>query len=387
MRVLLDCRMASWSGVGRYTVGLARALAARADVELIQVCAAGETPPAEPGFLVRVATATAHPFGLRGALELGRLARSIDPDLVHCTHFPTPLPLQMPLVVTLHDLIPLIVPASMPSIARRLAYRMWNRRAAGLAESVITPSRATARDLVRLFPSAQGKLAVIPEAADDFSSGHVARLTGRLDLLTSAPYLLAMGNTRPHKELPTLLGAFGILAPSFPDLRLLLVGTEPASYLRSEMKGVPADVCDRVAFTGLLENAELRALYAGCMVFVLPSRYEGFGLPALEAMALGAPVVCADAASLPEVVGEAAMMFPAGDQGQLATSIAYLLRDPVLRRNLGTAGRSRAARFAWADTAASTVAVYAAVLHGRDISSLGWGTDNASPPEPRGEKS
>ena len=130
MRVLLDCRMTGWSGIGRYTAGLARALAARADVELIQVCCSGENPPAPPGFLVRAVAATAHPFSVRGALELGRLVRKTDPDLVHCAHFPTPLPVQVPLVVTLHDLIPLMVPASMPSLARRLAYRLWNARAA-----------------------------------------------------------------------------------------------------------------------------------------------------------------------------------------------------------------------------------------------------------------
>ena len=194
-----------------------------------------------------------------------------------------------------------------------------------------------------------------------------------------------MGNTRPHKELPTLLDSFGMLATSFPDLRLLLVGNEPTGYRQAELKVVTAEISDRIAFTGRVEDAELRALYAGAMVFVCPSRYEGFGLPALEAMALGAPVVCADAASLPEVVGEAALMFPAGEQGRLATAVARLVRDPVLRQNLATAGRSRAEQFTWADTAAATVAVYAAVLRGTDISSSGLGNDSAPPSDPRSD--
>jgi len=372
MRVLLDCRMAGWSGVGRYTTGLARALAARADVELIEVCAAGEAPPAPSGFLVRTVTAAAHPFSVRGAMELGSIARKTAPELVHCPHFPTPLPVEVPLVVTLQDLIPLTVPGSMPSLAKRTAYRLWNARAISAADSVITPSRATAADVVRLFPAAEDKLVVTPYAADDFSSGPVARLTGRLAQLTSAPFVLAMGNTKPHKDLPTLLNAFGIVAPSFPDLHLLLVGSEPSGYLPSQLKGVPSDLSDRVTFTGPVDDSELRTLYAGARVFVCPSRYEGFGFPALEAMAFGAPVVCAEAASLPEVVGEAALLFPAGEQGRLATAMAHVLRDPGLRHNLAAVGRARAAQFAWSDTAAATVAVYSAVLHGRDVSALGW---------------
>src|SRR5450759_843720 len=154
MRVLLDCRMASWSGVGRYTTGLARALAARDDVELVQVCAVGADPSVGPGAGVAVVTAAVHPFGVRGALELGRLARKVKPDLVHCPHFPTPALVRGPLVVTLHDLTPLLVSGVMPSAAKRVVYRRWNARAARLADRVVVPSRATAADVERLFPAA-----------------------------------------------------------------------------------------------------------------------------------------------------------------------------------------------------------------------------------------
>jgi glycosyltransferase involved in cell wall biosynthesis len=373
IRVLLDCRMASWSGVGRYATGLARALAARADIELIQVCAAGEPPPAPPTSQVSAVAASAHPFGLHGALELGRLVRGTDPDLVHCLHFPTPWPTQAPLVVTLHDLIPLVVSGVMPSLPKRLIYRMWNARAASAANLIIVASRATRQDVARLFPAAEDKLVVTPYAADDFSSGPASQLAGRLAQLISTPYLLAMGNTKPHKDLPTLLNAFGIVASSFPDLRLLLVGSEPAGYLEIQLAGVPNEIATRVVFSGPISDAELRTLYAGAAVFVCPSRYEGFGLPALEAMALGAPVVCADAASLPEVVGDAALLFPPGEQVMLADAVARILRDQALRHQIVTAGRSRAAQLTWANTAAATVAVYSAVLHDSDVSSSGWG--------------
>ena len=352
MRVLLDCRMAGWSGVGRYTTGLARALAARDDIEIVQVCAAGAAPPVARGRGVEVVAAAAHPFGVRGAFELGRLAREARPDIVHCPHFPTPAPVRGPLVVTLHDLTPLVVPGAMPSTARRAVYRAWNSRAARLAGRIIVPSRATAADVTRLFPAARGKLAVTAEAADDFSAGAAASLAGPLADLVARPYVLAIGNTKPHKDLPTLLRAFAHVASARPDLRLLLVGAEPP--------GPPASA--RVAFTGRVSDAELRALYAGASAFVFPSRYEGFGLPPLEAMAFGAPVVCADAASLPEVVGDAALLFPSGDAAALAAALFRLLDDPALRERLAQAGRERAAQFTWQRTAAATVAVYREAL-------------------------
>jgi alpha-1,3-rhamnosyl/mannosyltransferase len=111
-----------------------------------------------------------------------------------------------------------------------------------------------------------------------------------------------------------------------------------------------------------VSDAELRALYAGARAFVCPSRHEGFGLPPLEAMALGAPVVCAAAASLPEVVGDAAVLFPAGNGEALAAALRSVLGDDMLRQRLRQAGRERAAQFTWQRTAAATVAVYGEAL-------------------------
>jgi glycosyltransferase involved in cell wall biosynthesis len=362
MRVLLDCRMAAWSGVGRYTTGLARALAVRDDIDLVQICIAGGPSPAMPGPGVEVAFAAAHPLGVRGALELGRLARKAKPDVVHCPHFPTPAPVRVSLVVTLHDLTPILIPGVMSSAVKRVVYRRWNARAARLADRIVVPSRATAADVERLFPAARGKVAVTAEAADDFSSGPMGPLTGILARLTSQPYLLSMGNTKPHKDLPTLLRAFADLAPSRPNLRLLLVGEEPRGYIDAALAGVPSEVRARAVFTGRVNDPELRALYAGALAFVFPSRHEGFGLPPLEAMALSVPVLCANAASLLEVVGDAALLFPAGDAGALASALTRVLDDPALRERLSRTGREHAAQFTWARTAAATVAVYREVL-------------------------
>ncbi len=362
MRVLLDCRMATWSGIGRYTTGLARALAARGDLELVQVCRPGEDPPVGPGPNSTSVNAGAHPFSLRGALQLGRLVVAAKPDIIHSLHFPTPMPLDRPLVVTLHDLTPMVVPGVLPSTVKRTIYRRWNIRATRRAARIIVPSQATAQDVSRLFTVSQHKLEIIPEAVDDFSCGPIASLEGRLADLASQPYLLSMGNTKPHKDLPTLLQAFSLLASSEPDLRLLLVGAGPPGYIDRNTAKAPPEIRARVSFTGWVEDTELRALYSGALAFVFPSRYEGFGLPPLEAMAFGAPVVCAEASSLPEAVGEAALFFPSGDAPGLAEVLRRLLHDPALREDLKRAGREHAARFSWAHTAASTAQVYRSVL-------------------------
>lgn len=365
IRVLLDCRMAGWSGVGRYTRGLARALSAREDVQLVQVCAARGTPPVPPGAYAEVAIAGAHPFGLRGALELGRFVRETGPDVVHCPHFPTPVPARVPLVVTLHDLIPLVVPGVMASSVKRVAYRRWNARAVHVADQIVVPSHATAADVERLFPVARGRLTVIAEAADDFVANPVTPLEGALARLTSTPYLLAMGNTRLHKDLPTLLAAFACLAPHKPDLHLLLAGPEVPGYLDAKLADASPGVRSRASFTGLLEHAELQAAYLGAVAFICPSFYEGFGLPVLEAMTLGVPVVCSDAASLPEVAADAALLFPAADADALVAALTRVLRDEMLRERLSAAGRARAAQFTWKRTAAATSAVYEEAVRGR----------------------
>ncbi len=355
MKVLLDCRMATWSGVGRYTRGLVSGLAADSDLELVRVVA--DDAPVFP-VATRTITAVSGAFSVMGMFELASIIREESPDLVHCLHFPTPVRTCAPLVVTLHDLTPLVMPEVMPSAARRRAYKALNSRAVRMAERILAPSEATARDLGKLFPTSDGKIIVTPLAADDFSNGPIAEDAG-----IHGPYLLSMGNTRPNKDLPTLLDAFAVVASVRRDLRLVLVGEEPAGYLASRLS---PDMSGRVMFTGRVTDDRLRALYVGTSAFVFPSVYEGFGLPPLEAMALGTPVIAAAAASLPEVVGDAALLVPPGDPRALAASLGQMLDDGSLRASLAEKGRARAAGFSWRETARQTAAVYRSAITGRD---------------------
>ena len=366
MRVMLDCRMADWSGIGRYSTGLARELARIPDLEIVQVVEEGAAPPVPDA---EALTAHSHAFYPTGGYELGRLVASARPDLVHCLHVPTPIPVSAPLAVTIHDLTPLRVPEAMPSLIRRVAYRWWCGRAASVAGLLIADSRATAGDIASYFPRARARTRVVELAADDFIGGPVGELTPAL--AEGGPYLLSMGNTKPHKDLPTLLRAFAQVNVRRPELRLLLVGRDEPGFAASVLGDTPA--ARRVAFTGHVDDPTLRALYAGAEVFVFPSRYEGFGLPPLEAMASGIPVVCSDAASLPEVVDEAALIFPAGDVTAAAGAILRVLEDGRVRTGLVAAGRARAASFTWEKTAAATVVVYRELLevHGGSVHHAG----------------
>jgi alpha-1,3-rhamnosyl/mannosyltransferase len=360
LRILLDCRMATWTGVGRYSTGLARALAARDDVHVIQVVAANEVPPVSSQVPAEVVRAKTHPFGAAGAFELGRIARDVKPDLTHCLHFPTPFPASHPLVVTVHDLTPVMMPQVMPSALKRFVYHRWNARVAHVADRILANSLCTAEDFVKHFPAADAKLTVVPHAVDDFTTGPVGSVPAAFGLLDGESYLLSMGNPKPNKDLPTLLRAFARISHERLGLRLLLVGREVPGFVASVIDD--ERVASRVAFTGRVDDAALRALYAEASAFVFPSTYEGFGLPPLEAMTFGTPVVSSNAASLPEVVGDAGIMFEAGNDDALARAIMRVLDEPALRDRLSALGPKRAARFTWEQTARMTVAVYREVV-------------------------
>ncbi len=196
-----------------------------------------------------------------------------------------------------------------------------------------------------------------PLAADDFSAGPMGELPVQL---RGARYVLSMGNTKTHKDLPALLRAFVRVAETHPDILLVLVGEESPGFVARVLGD--SDVAARVRFTGPADDAALRALYAHAEMFAFPSRYEGFGLPPLEAMSFSTPVVTTTAASLPEVVGDAALRVAPGDEEALADAIVRIAGDAALRERLGQAGVRRAASFSWDRTAERTARVYAEVL-------------------------
>ena len=354
-RVLLDCRMATWTGVGRYTHSLARALAARDDLEIIQLVGVGETPPV-PDAPAR--ECAGNPFSPLGALAFGRAVRAERPDLVHCLHFPTPLPAGHPLVVTIHDLTPLAVPGAMPSRLRRGVYRLLIRRAIRAADRIIVTSHFTKEALRGFYTPAADRVRVTLLAADDFCDGPLGELPEAVRSL--GRYVLAFGSPKRHKRVGVLLDAWQRLLPALgPDVSLVLVGRPSDEYRAHPLA---SDAHARVVWVSDVDDAQLRALYASATAFVFPSAYEGFGLPPLEAMGLGTPVVACEAASLPEVVGDAGILVPPDDPAALAGAIARLLADPALAAELVRRGHEHCARFTAEATAEATVGVYREVV-------------------------
>ena len=238
-------------------------------------------------------------------------------------------------VVTVHDLIPMLQEEGrLPGTPSRPAARLIRRTAAALAEvaGITTVSAHTGYDLERLTGRSDG--VVISHAVRPLAGGAADEPA---DL--PARYLLHVGNNALYKNRSGVLDVFARLQ-DVADLHLVMAGPEPGTILRRRAQGL-----QRVSFRVDVSDAELGALYRNASVFLFPSLYEGFGMPILEAMTAGCPVVCSDGGSLPEVAGDAALLAPAGDPDALARHCRSILESPALREDLCSRGRRHAGRF------------------------------------------
>jgi glycosyltransferase involved in cell wall biosynthesis len=281
------------------------------------------------------------PAGLLGAV-----------DVVHATSAAIPPAGGRPLVVTVHDLGFRHYPEAYPAAGRR-----FHERSAAIAVTeaarVLVPSAATGRDLTDQYGLESGRVVVTPLGAElpPYDPAAARRLLAELGV--AGPFLLAVGTLEPRKNLPRLLAAFASAADELPDHHLVVagpVGWGPA--LRPTYDSV------RVKLAGPVDDAMLHGLYAMADGLAYPSLYEGFGLPVVEAMLHGTPVLTSDRSSLPEVAGDAALLVDPLDEGAIAKGLVRLVDDAALRARLARAGRARAAHFTWPATAAATWAAY-----------------------------
>ncbi len=289
--------------------------------------------------------------------------------LIHVPAFSAAVVRPCPLVFTVMDLMFTRYPEWLPSRRARWYWSRWIPYTARRASAVIAPSEATRHDLITLARVPPERITVIPLALDSLferrpSAEAVDRYRRQRSL--QARYVLYVGSLDRRKDLSGLLGAFAVVRDRFPDLRLVLTGHLIRGRVNLETELARAKIADRVIVTGVVPDEELPLLYAGASLFVYPSLYEGFGLPPLEAMAMGTPVVTYRAASLPEVVGEAGLLVdPPFGQEPLAEAMRRVLADQALREELVSRGSTQAGRFTGQQMVERTVAMYAECLTAR----------------------
>jgi len=410
---VLDGRTATphFPGIGRYVTNLARAMTPLlAHDERLTVLHHPQHPlalPASPQ--VEFLPVAASPFGLAQQWQIPRLLRLLAADLYHSAYVVMPYFPGAPTVLTVYDLIPILFPQQSSGRARLMA-RWANRLALRSARAVLAISDATRRDYIRHLGVRPDKIVTIPLATE--LGGQGAVVSGQSSVVSqrySLPerYVLYLGSNKPHKNLVRLIEAWRIVTSSFQlpvssfqlpasgldlnlnlNLSLVIAGAWDARYPEARHRVAELGLADKVIFLGPVAEADLPALYAGAEMFVFPSLYEGFGLPALEAMACGTPVVCSNTSSLPEVTsppglcgeetsppgplsceergsGAAALLVDPLDVDALAAAIGRVLSDEGLTAQMHARGPAQAARFSWTRTAQETLAVYRQVTAGR----------------------
>src|SRR2546423_2521246 len=374
MRVGLDGYPLSepLTGIGHYTLELARSLARNFPRDEFELVSPKPFNPAAIDGIQREAIpnlrlAEAKSSSLRGhwwSVGLPMYARRARFDLFHGTNFEVPLWKRRRTTLTIHDLSTLLYPETHRASAIRRA-RLRLPIAARIADAIITPTEAVRQEVCERLKVKPGKVTAIHEAPrrtfNPMTEEERVAITKRLRV--EDEFLLFVGTLEPRKNLLTLLRAFAeVITRTSVRLQLVIAGGE--GWLIDETLSCidSASLKDRILLTGYLNYEDLRALYSSCRAFVYPSLYEGFGLPPLEAMACGAPVIASRIAALQETLGDAAILIEPPDVQTLVRTIIEVVKDEKRRAAMGEAGIKQAATFSWDEAAKLTHEVYEKVL-------------------------
>ena len=368
MRIGIDARKLHDFGIGTYIRNLLRELAIIDQAtEYVLFCRPEDTGVANtlgPNF--RAVPERSGHYSISEQICIPLAVRRERLDLFHAPHYVLPALTTTRSVVTIHDCIHLMFPEY---LRRRLGHAyahasLWT--AAHKSDRIFTVSEQSKRDILKFFKVPPDKIVVTPNAIDDRfsvapSEEYAVQIRERYQL--SHAYLLYVGNIKPHKNLERLIEAFHLVrAQGRPELELLIIGDE-ISKMQSLRRAVHKYQLHRyVRFLGFVPDKTLAVLYRLASVFVFPSLYEGFGLPPLEAMASGTPVVTSNVSSLPEVVGDAAVLVDPYSAEAIADGILSVLRSSHLRDDLRERGFARVKAYSWQRSVQRVRDVYGEVL-------------------------
>ena len=367
MRVLLDAHMLGEQETGNetYIRGLIAGIhEANAPVELVIAAA---KPATVLDQLPTGSPATVHPVSSnpwqRLFRDLPKLAAAQNVDIIHSTYICPPLVRSVPQVVTIHDISYRHEPKWF-SLRDRMILNAGIWMSTRRSTALITVSEYSAMDICKSYGIERSRIYVTHEAASrqfqqEPKPAHNWEGFARLGIFP--PYLLAVCNLQPRKNLPRLIESYAALRSQIPQCpQLVLVGKPQWRGLQIAHRINELGLMHSVVLTGFVEDNDLHMLYRGALAFIYPSLFEGFGLPVLEAMASGTPVITSNSTSLAEVAKDAALLIDPIDTGEITTAMSDVIQDTSLRESLKSRGLKRAAEFSWAETARRTVDVYRA---------------------------
>jgi len=377
LRVAIDARPAAFperTGIGQYTRQLLKWLPRQAPSDAFiawYLDARGKVtredlfgPVAATNLAIRRTRIPSRVFEqLSGRFDLPRVEWLARFDVLFAPNFVPPPTRSRKLVLTVHDLAFRRFPETAPQATRR-----WLRRldeALERAAAIIAVSECTRRDLAELYHVPAERIDVIPHGVDHEAFRPVPPATLRETLSRlgiQPPYLLYLGGIEPRKNLPRLVEAFSQIEGT-PGASLVIAGAGVAwnpegwAGLRPAMNALPEATRKRIVLTGYVSEPDKVALLTGASALAYPSLYEGFGMPVLEAMSVGTPVVASNASAIPEVTGRAALLVDPYDVSSISLGLERILDDGDERARLALAGKERAARFLWESTAKETMRV------------------------------
>jgi glycosyltransferase involved in cell wall biosynthesis len=362
--ITIDARMLTFSGIGTYLMRLLTHLASmESEFNFEVICREPELLSHLPSDRFRFIESKAPIYSLREQWEVARLVRGAC--LLHCPHYNIPFIHSGKLVVTIHDLNHLLFPEFLPNRSAYFYARLMIGAAVKRATNIVTDSQFSKHSIQERFNVPDQKIRVIyPGLSEPLTCcQNPVDLASLHHMGVQAPYVLFVGLLKPHKNVGALIRAFGRLPAEIKNgTQLVIAGRKDSEYPRLEGLVRELALESRVIFAGHVTDADLQALYSCASVLALVSLNEGFGLPALEAMAFGVPVVVSNTSSLPEVAGSAGILVDPRDEQSIALAIGKLLSDSDLRQTLSERGRERARLFSARKSALDHLEVYRAAL-------------------------